>query len=102
MPAIPLRWVAILVFLASSTLNYLDRQLLAAMAPILKAEFHLTDRDYGVLLFAFSIAYAASAPFAGYFLDRAGLNRGTTVAVAVWSLAGMLTGLAGGLESVLL
>lgn len=102
MPAIPLRWVAIIVFLASSTLNYLDRQLLAAMAPILKAEFHLTDRDYGVLLFAFSIAYAASAPFAGYFLDRAGLNRGTTVAVAVWSLAGMLTGLAGGLESVLL
>ena len=86
----------------SSTLNYLDRQLLAAMAPILKAEFHLTDRDYGVLLFAFSIAYAATAPFAGYFLDRAGLNRGSTVAVAVWSLAGMLTGLAGGLESVLL
>ncbi|MBS1876440.1 MAG: MFS transporter [Acidobacteria bacterium] len=99
---IPARWIAIFVFLASSTLNYLDRQLLAATAPTLKAEFHLTDRDYGMLLFAFSIAYAAAAPFAGYFLDRTGLDRGTTVAVALWSLAGMFTGLAGAFESVLL
>lgn len=98
----PARWIAVLVFLVSSTLNYLDRQLLAATAPILKSEFHITDRDYGVLLFAFSIAYAATAPFAGYFLDRAGLNRGIGAAVAVWSVAGMLTGLTGGFESILI
>jgi MFS transporter, ACS family, hexuronate transporter len=102
MPSIAPRWIAILVFLLSSTLNYLDRQLLAATAPILKSEFHLTDRDYGLILFAFSIAYALTAPFAGHMLDRAGLSRGTSIAVAVWSLAGMLTGLAGGFESLLL
>ena len=101
MPRIPLRWIAILVFLFSSTLNYLDRQLLAAVAPTLKAEFHLTDRDYGVVLFAFSIAYAAAAPFAGLFIDRIGLNRGMTIAVAAWSLAGIATGFSGGFESLL-
>jgi ACS family hexuronate transporter-like MFS transporter len=88
-----LRWVAIAVFLLSSTLNYLDRQLLAAMAPQLRAEFHLTNEDYGLLLLAFSLAYAFMAPFAGLFIDRAGLNTGIGVAVACWSLAGMATGM---------
>jgi ACS family hexuronate transporter-like MFS transporter len=102
MPRISPRWIAILVFLFSSSLNYLDRQLLAAVAPALKAEFHLTDRDYGVILFAFSIAYAAAAPFAGLFIDRIGLDRGMPIAVGVWSLAGVATGVAGGFESLLL
>jgi ACS family hexuronate transporter-like MFS transporter len=102
MPALPLRWVAVLVFLFSSTLNYLNRQLLAAVAPSLKIEFHLTDRDYGYVLLAFSIVYAAAAPFAGLFIDRVGLSRGMTIAVGAWSLTGMATGLAGGFESLLL
>lgn len=102
MNAIPARWIAISVFLFSSTLNYLDRQLLAAIAPTLKAEFHLTDRDYGYVLLAFSVVYAAAAPFAGLFIDRVGLNRGMTIAVGAWSLVGVCTGLAGGFESLLL
>ncbi len=102
MQRIPFRWIAITVFLFSSTLNYLDRQLLAAVAPSIKAEFHLTDRDYGVLVLAFSIAYALAAPFAGLLIDRVGLNRGMTLAVAAWSLAGIATGFAGGIEALLL
>jgi ACS family hexuronate transporter-like MFS transporter len=102
MVTLPLRWVAVLVFLFSSTLNYLNRQLLAAAAPSLKIEFHLTDRDYGFVLLAFSIVYAVAAPFAGLFIDRVGLNRGMTIAVGAWSLIGMATGLAGGFESLLL
>lgn len=102
MSGLPPRWVAIAVFLFSTTLNYLDRQLLAALAPVLKAEFGLTDRDYGYILLAFSIVYAAAAPFAGLFIDRVGLNRGMTAAVAAWSAVGMATGLAGGFESLLL
>ncbi len=98
----PPRWIAITVFLFSSTLNYLDRQLLAAAAPIIKSEFRLTDRDYGMLVFGFSIAYAISAPFAGLLIDRVGLNRGISLAVGAWSLTGMFTGLAGGFESLLL
>jgi MFS transporter, ACS family, hexuronate transporter len=88
-----LRWVAIGVFLFSSTLNYLDRQLLAAVAPALKAEFHLSNEGYGLLLFGFSVLYAISAPFGGLFIDRVGLNLGISAAVAFWSLAGIATGM---------
>ncbi len=87
-----LRWVAIIVVLLSSTLNYLDRQLLAAAAPALKGEFHLTNLEYGQILSVFSFVYAATAPFAGLFIDRVGLNAGVSIAVLTWSLASAATG----------
>lgn len=93
MPAIRLRWVAIFIFVFSSTLNYLDRQLLAAVAPSLRAEFHLNNHQYGQILSVFSIVYAVIAPAAGWFIDRVGLNAGVSIAVLVWSIAGASTGL---------
>lgn len=91
---IPLRWAAMGVFVLSSTLNYMDRLLLAAAAPLLERDFHLTNRDYGLILSAVSIAYAFAAPAMGLFLDRVGLNLGVSIAVAFWSVAGAATGLA--------
>jgi ACS family hexuronate transporter-like MFS transporter len=86
-----LRWIAVGIFDLSSALNYLDRQLLAAVAPTLKAEFHLNNAEYGQILSVFSTVYALVAPFAGWFVDWAGLTLGTIIAVSVWSLAGSLT-----------
>ena len=39
MTRIPLRWIAISIFLFASMLNYLDRSLMAALAPTLKSQF---------------------------------------------------------------
>lgn len=89
---IPLRWVAIGVFLFSSALNYLDRQIFAALAPSIRLEFHLSNYQYGLFISAFSLIYALSSPLVGLFIDRAGLNRGISVCVGVWSLATMATG----------
>ena len=80
------------VFVLSSALNYLDRQILAALAPLLREEFHLTNADYGQILAAFSITYAACSPLAGLLIDRFGLNRSISVGVGLWSLAGIATG----------
>jgi MFS transporter, ACS family, aldohexuronate transporter len=91
MSRIPLRWIAIGVFVLSSSLNYLDRQLLAALAPTLRGEFQLSNQQYGLVVSVFSIVYAAVAPAAGWFIDRVGLNRGAGIAVALWSLAGSAT-----------
>ena len=93
-PPLPARWVAISVFILASVLNYLDRQILATMVDIWRArpEFPFTYDDYGLLLSVFSIAYAVSALFAGWFVDRVGLNRGTIAAVAVWAIASFGTG----------
>ncbi|MGE5646129.1 MAG: MFS transporter [Acidobacteriota bacterium] len=94
------RWVVLGVFVLSGVLNYLDRQLLPALAPGLRGRLSLSNADYGLILAAFSIAYAVSAPLAGLFIDRVGLNRGISIVVALWSLAGMATGFAGGLAGL--
>ena len=97
----PLRWVAFGVFTLATALNYLDRQLLAALAPQIRAEFGLSNTDYGLLLSAFSIAYALSSPLAGMLIDRIGLNRGISISVALWSLCGVTTGLVGNFPALL-
>lgn len=88
-----LRWAAIFVMVFASALNYLDRQLLAAVGPSVIAEFHLSAREFGLIISVFSIIYAAASPLAGLFLDRVGLRRGMSLSVGAWSLAGMATGL---------
>ena len=89
---IPGRWVAIGIFILSSSLNYLDRQLLAALAPVVRGEFAWSNEDYGRVVSYFSIVYALAAPLMGLVIDRIGLNSGVTLAVGVWSLATVWTG----------
>jgi ACS family hexuronate transporter-like MFS transporter len=87
---VSLRWVAIAVFVFSSVLNYLDRQVLATMVTIKGFPF---SADFGMSLSAWSLAYALSALFIGWFVDRVGLNRGISISVAVWAIASFGTGL---------
>ncbi len=104
------RWVAVAVFVFSAVLNYLDRQILATMVDIwrdpsrpaaLSPGFAFSYADYGTVLAAFSIAYAISAPFMGWFLDRVGLNRGIAASVAVWAVASLGTGTVHSLNQLL-
>ncbi len=81
------RWAAVSFFALASAWNYLDRLTLSAAAPRIRAEFHLTNTDYGWLLSAFALAYALASPVMGWFLDRLGLERGICWAVGLWSLA---------------
>jgi ACS family hexuronate transporter-like MFS transporter len=90
------RWIAVSVFCFSSTLNYLDRLLLASVAPLIIKEFHLSTEDYGWLLSGLALAYALASPLAGALLDRLGLNRGATLAVGAWSLCCAATSLVRG------
>ncbi|MGH9608916.1 MAG: MFS transporter [Bryobacteraceae bacterium] len=89
-----MRWLAYAAFVSSSTLNYLDRQLLATLAPLLMVQLHFDQTGFGFLISAFSIAYAASSLATGWFLDRVGVNRGMTTAVSWWSVSAIATGLA--------
>jgi MFS transporter, ACS family, hexuronate transporter len=95
-----LRWVAVGVFVVSSTLNYLDRTLLNTLAPLIMLEFHLNMAGFGALLSAFSFAYAASTLAAGWMLDRFGIDRGISAAVGWWSAAAASTGLAGNMTGL--
>ena len=94
----PRRSLIILIglLLGSTTINYIDRQVLSVLAPMLRDEFSLSNEQYAGILNAFMITYAVAMPLAGWVLDRIGVGRGLTLAVTWWSLAGILTSFAKG------
>lgn len=102
MSSAKLRWLATIVLVLSSTLNYLDRMVFSAVMPTIQTEFGLNRSDIGAIVSVFSIVYAVSSPLMGHLLDRMGLRIGTTLIVALWSLAGMACGLVGSFLSLLL
>lgn len=89
------RWTVCSLLFLATTINYLDRQVLSLLQPILAEEFHWTDSDYGTITAIFSLAYAISMLFAGRFIDKVGTKKGYAWAIGVWSLAAMLHALAG-------
>ena len=94
-----LRWyIGGLLFL-STVINYIDRQTLNVLAPILKTEFRWTNSDFALLVIAFRAAYSVGQTASGRWLDRVGTRAGLTAAVAFYSFAAMLSSLAGGLRS---
>lgn len=94
MTARQLRWFAIGVLVLSSALNYLDRNVLSALMPTLRQEFHLTGEQLGFILSAFYVTYAVASPLMGLLIDRIGLRWGASFVVGLWSLVGMGTGFA--------
>lgn len=96
-----LRWLVAAVLVLSTALSFVDRQVLAALAPLLRDQFNLSNQGYGWVVTAFSLAYAVFAPMAGLMIDRVGLNVGVTAVVALWSMAGVATGFTGGLGGLL-
>ena len=81
------RWTPALSMTLVSLISYVDRNTLALLAPTILQDIHLTDRQYGFAISAFSIAYMLGNPVWGRVLDRFGLRLGMTVAFAVWTLA---------------
>ena len=66
------RWtVCGLVFFAT-TVNYLDRAVIAILKSPLTAEFHWSETDYANIVIAFQICYAIGFLGAGRFIDKVG------------------------------
>ncbi len=91
-------WIGGLLF-ASTVINYVDRQTLSVLAPVLEAEYHWTNRDYALILIAFRISYAVVQLVGGRMVDLLGTRLGLGLAVAWYSMMAMLTSLASGLVS---
>lgn len=92
---IPLLALAIFV-------NYVDRGNLATAAPLLKDELKLNASQLGVLLSAFSWTYVAAMPLAGWLSERVGPYRTMAAGLALWSVATLCTGFAGGFAAILM
>src|SRR6185369_8456599 len=93
------RWVPAFTMLLVSLVSYIDRTTMALLAPTILKETHLNIQQYGFIISAFSIAYMLSNPLWGWILDRAGLRRGMTAAVACWTVASAAHAFASGFWS---
>jgi predicted MFS family arabinose efflux permease len=89
------RW-ALGLLLAINLLNYLDRQVLYAVLPLIKLDLKATDAQLGWLASAFMIVYMLAAPPIAYWADRTARNLWISLGVAVWSVATLGSGLASG------
>lgn len=92
-------WIVSLVFLAT-VINYIDRQTIAVLSPILLAELRLSKVDYGNVVSAFLLAYTISQALSGKLFDRIGTRLGFAVSISVWSVAAVLHAFASGFRSL--
>jgi ACS family hexuronate transporter-like MFS transporter len=96
---VPFRWWIATLLLASTIINYIDRQTLSVLAPYLKLEFKWSNSDFALVIVAFRLAYTVFQLIAGRVLDALGTRRGLSLAVLWYSIAAMSTSLAIGLRS---
>ena len=88
------RWVIVALLFFATTINYLDRQVIGLLKPILEKEFNWTETDFAHIVMAFTAAYAIGLLIIGRFIDKIGSKLGYTFIIIMWSVAGMFHALA--------
>ena len=88
-PPTRLRWKICALLFFATTVNYLDRQVLGILKPVLGREMHWSEADYGWIVFSFQLSYASMMPIAGRVMDWLGERVGYAWAVLIWSAASM-------------
>ncbi|MCG5054186.1 MAG: MFS transporter [Myxococcales bacterium] len=81
------RWLICALLFAATTINYVDRQILSLLKPLLDQELGWTNEEFGWVNSAFQGAYAVGLLFFGAFIDRVGTKLGYAVSIAAWSFA---------------
>ncbi len=87
------RWTICALLFAVTTINYMDRQVIGILKPVLAQELGWSEIAYGHIVFFFQLAYAAGYAGMGRLIDLVGVRTGLAVAVTVWSLAAAAHGL---------
>jgi len=94
------RWVIATLLLFSTTINYMDRQVISYVkdffcSPVAKGGFGWTDDQYSYVTAAFTGFYAGMTIIAGWVIDKIGTKLGLALAFITWSVFGMLNAFAG-------
>src|ERR1700727_3059446 len=82
-------------------ITYLDRVNVSTAAAGFSKEFDLSKTQIGLVFSAFAYPYLVFQIIGGWVSDRFGSRRTLIVCGLIWSAATVLTGLAGGLASML-
>ena len=86
------RWVICALLFLGTTVNYVDRQVIGLLKPVLEQQFKWTETDYANIVFCFQLAYAIGLLLVGGILDRVGVRLGFSLAVVSWSIAAVCHG----------
>src|SRR3546814_11719320 len=95
-PAIPapppgrFRWAICALLFFVITINYVDRQVIGVLKPVIETDMGWSEVDYGNIVTAFQASYGIGLFLVGRWLDRVGTRRGLAIAIALWSLAAVL------------
>jgi len=81
------RWIICGLLFFAATINYMDRQVIALLKPVLQGQLGWSEIGYSNIVLAFHVAYAAGLLLMGRTIDRLGTKKGFSLAVAVWSVA---------------
>lgn len=87
-----MKWLVAALLWGVALLNYLDRQVIFSLFPLLERDLHATNWELGLISTVFLTVYGVCSLFAGYVADRAGRVRVILVSLAVWTLATWITG----------
>jgi len=87
---------------AAMAVNYVDRQALSVLAPVLREEFSMSNTDYSNVLNSFLLAFTVFYVIGGRLMDLVGSHRGLALSVAVWAAAESLHALAGSVRGLAL
>jgi len=83
------RWVICALLFFATTVNYIDRQILSLLKPILDEQLHWSNAQFGLVNSAFQGAYGIGLLAFGWFIDRYGTKIGYAVSIAAWSIAAL-------------
>src|ERR1700760_2936758 len=86
-PATRQRWIVCALLFTITTINYMDRNILGVLKPTVQSDLHFSETEYGNIIFAFSMAYAAGYAGMGWFTDKVGVRIGLAVAAVLWCAA---------------
>lgn len=88
------RWIILSLLVSATIINYLDRQIIGLLKPMLEVEFNWTETDYGYIIMAFTGAYAIGLVSWGWLTDRIGTKLSYILSVSSWSIMGILHSIA--------
>ncbi|RPI22677.1 MAG: MFS transporter [Acidobacteria bacterium] len=92
----PWRWFMIGLVFWATVINYLDRQTLSVVAPVLREEFGMSNVTYSRVVFGFLLAYTIMNGVSGPLIDRLGTRLGYALCMLWWSGSAILHAFATG------
>ena len=83
------RWTICALLFFAAVINYIDRQIIGILKPVLQSELGWNEIDYSNTVFWFQVAYAIGFVSIGRLMDWMGTRKGFSFSVAFWSIAAM-------------